>query len=71
MTESSIVDLVSTLDDCENPYSCPHGRPVIVKLDETEIEDWLERDYSRPRRVARVFHIDRYVRFDQFKVCID
>ncbi|RQG86107.1 DNA mismatch repair endonuclease MutL [Natrarchaeobius halalkaliphilus] len=45
LTEGSVVDLLATLDDCENPYSCPHGRPVIVQIDEREIEDRFERDY--------------------------
>ncbi|AEH36735.1 DNA mismatch repair endonuclease MutL [Halopiger xanaduensis] len=45
LTEGSVVDLLSRLDDCENPYSCPHGRPVIVRIDEDEIEDRFERDY--------------------------
>ncbi|SEW12987.1 DNA mismatch repair endonuclease MutL [Natrinema salifodinae] len=45
LTEGSVVDLLSALDDCENPYACPHGRPVIVRFDEDEIEDRFERDY--------------------------
>ncbi|WP_226004070.1 DNA mismatch repair endonuclease MutL [Natrinema salinisoli] len=45
LTEGSVVDLLEALDDCENPYSCPHGRPVIVRFDEREIEDRFERDY--------------------------
>ncbi|TYL38246.1 DNA mismatch repair protein MutL [Natronococcus pandeyae] len=45
LTEGSVVDLLAALDDCENPYSCPHGRPVVVQLDEGEIEDRFERDY--------------------------
>ncbi|WP_254525049.1 DNA mismatch repair endonuclease MutL [Natrinema caseinilyticum] len=45
LTEGSVVDLLAALDDCENPYSCPHGRPVIVQFDEAEIEDRFERDY--------------------------
>ncbi|MDF9744491.1 DNA mismatch repair endonuclease MutL [Natrinema salsiterrestre] len=45
LTEGSVVDLLESLDDCENPYSCPHGRPVIVRFDEREIEDRFERDY--------------------------
>jgi len=43
--EGSVVDLLSALDDCENPYACPHGRPVIVAVDRDEIEDRFERDY--------------------------
>ncbi|ELZ03907.1 DNA mismatch repair endonuclease MutL [Natrialba asiatica] len=45
LTEGSVVDLLAELDDCENPYACPHGRPVIVQFDEGEIEDRFERDY--------------------------
>ncbi|WP_394739122.1 DNA mismatch repair endonuclease MutL [Natronococcus roseus] len=45
LTEGSVVDLLAALDDCENPYSCPHGRPVIVRLEDGEIEDRFERDY--------------------------
>jgi len=45
LTEGSVVDLLSALDDCENPYACPHGRPVIVELDDAELEARFERDY--------------------------
>ncbi|MGQ3411138.1 DNA mismatch repair endonuclease MutL [Natrinema sp. LN54] len=45
LTEGSVIDLLEALDDCENPYSCPHGRPVVVRFDEREIEDRFERDY--------------------------
>jgi DNA mismatch repair protein MutL len=45
LTEGSIRDLLGALDDCENPYACPHGRPVVVELDREELEDRFERDY--------------------------
>ncbi|APW97650.1 DNA mismatch repair protein MutL [Halobiforma lacisalsi AJ5] len=45
LTEGSVVDLLAKLDDCENPYACPHGRPVIVRFDGQEIEERFERDY--------------------------
>jgi len=45
LTEGSIVDLLGALDDCENPYACPHGRPVIVEFDTEELEARFERDY--------------------------
>ena len=45
LTEGSVVDLLEALDGCENPYACPHGRPVLVQFDQTEIEDRFERDY--------------------------
>jgi len=45
LTEGSVVDLLSALDDCENPWSCPHGRPVLIHIDSNEIESRFERDY--------------------------
>jgi len=45
LTEGSIVDLLGALDDCENPYACPHGRPVVVELDSEELAARFERDY--------------------------
>ncbi|MEF8782234.1 MAG: DNA mismatch repair endonuclease MutL [Haloarculaceae archaeon] len=45
LTEGAVVDLLSTLDECENPYACPHGRPVVIELDREELEARFERDY--------------------------
>jgi DNA mismatch repair protein MutL len=45
LTEGSVVGLLDALDDCENPWSCPHGRPVVIRIDSTEIDDRFERDY--------------------------
>jgi DNA mismatch repair protein MutL len=45
LTDGTIVDLLTELDECENPYACPHGRPVVIELDRAEIESRFERDY--------------------------
>ncbi|WP_136716486.1 DNA mismatch repair endonuclease MutL [Halorientalis salina] len=45
LTEGSVLALLEALDDCENPWACPHGRPVLIELDSEEIEDRFERDY--------------------------
>jgi len=49
LTEGSVVDLLDRLDGCENPYACPHGRPVIVEFDGDELEARFERDYPGHR----------------------
>ncbi len=45
LTEGRVTDLLSALEDCENPYACPHGRPTVVRVDAAEIEARFERDY--------------------------
>jgi len=52
LTEGSVVDLLSALDDCENPYACPHGRPVLIEISREEIADRFERDYPGHGRRA-------------------
>ncbi|MFB6113126.1 MAG: DNA mismatch repair endonuclease MutL [Halodesulfurarchaeum sp.] len=43
--DGDVLDLLETLDECENPYSCPHGRPVVIEISSDELEDRFERDY--------------------------
>jgi DNA mismatch repair protein MutL len=45
LTEGTVVELLGALDDCENPYACPHGRPVLIEVAADEIEGRFERDY--------------------------
>ena len=30
--------LFNQLEDCENPYTCPHGRPTIIEMTKRELE---------------------------------
>ena len=50
--EGSVLSLLGALDDCENPYACPHGRPTVVRVDREELEDRFERDYPGHERRA-------------------
>ncbi|SFE45152.1 DNA mismatch repair endonuclease MutL [Peptostreptococcus sp. D1] len=36
-------ELVSQLEKCENPYTCPHGRPIMTKVTKYEIEKMFKR----------------------------
>ncbi len=37
LTIPQMIDLVKRLDKTEMPYKCPHGRPVIIKIENREI----------------------------------
>lgn len=35
--------LLAELSGCENPYNCPHGRPVLVHVSQTDLEKMFKR----------------------------
>lgn len=35
--------LLEDLVKCYNPYTCPHGRPIIIKYSKYQIEKWFKR----------------------------
>lgn len=36
-------ELLNKLDECKNPFTCPHGRPTIIKFTKYEIEKLFKR----------------------------
>jgi DNA mismatch repair protein MutL len=41
--ESEVLELLTELSKCENPYHCPHGRPTAFKISKTELEKKIRR----------------------------
>ncbi|MDE7214116.1 MAG: hypothetical protein K2N42_06010, partial [Anaeroplasmataceae bacterium] len=46
LSRVEIDSLVEQLKQCKNPYTCPHGRPTIIKLSSTDLEKMFERIQS-------------------------
>lgn len=42
-TVEEIRNLLVQLGQCKNPYYCPHGRPVMIKLKKNDIEKYFKR----------------------------
>jgi DNA mismatch repair protein MutL len=45
LDRAEMISMYKELLDCENPYSCPHGRPAVWKMTLSEIDKNFERTY--------------------------
>lgn len=43
MSTTQIAYLLEDLIKCDNPYTCPHGRPIIIKYSRGQVEKWFKR----------------------------
>lgn len=43
INKTEIDTLLSDLSKCNNPHTCPHGRPIMVKINHLDIEKWFKR----------------------------
>ncbi len=43
ISKQEVMKLISDLRQCKNPYTCPHGRPTIIKLTHYDIERMFKR----------------------------
>lgn len=38
ITQEEALKLIEQLNECNNPYTCPHGRPSIIKMSKLDLE---------------------------------
>ena len=43
LSEAEVKELLKMLLEAENPFNCPHGRPVIIDVTKHEIEKKFKR----------------------------
>lgn len=43
INEYEVQTLLDRLSQCQNPYRCPHGRPVVIHISYSEIEQMFKR----------------------------
>ena len=43
ITESEVVDLIDKLMKLNDPYTCPHGRPTLVKFSKEDLDKMFKR----------------------------
>ena len=43
LDDYSARDLIYQLSQCDNPYNCPHGRPVLVNFTKSDMEKMFRR----------------------------
>lgn len=43
LSANSMQDLIKNLYSTNNPYTCPHGRPIIVKFNENDLDKLFKR----------------------------
>ena len=43
MSDTEVAHLLKELFNTEPPYVCPHGRPIIVRMNRAELEGRFQR----------------------------
>ena len=43
LTEVEMNKVISDLYKCKNPFTCPHGRPIITKMEKKDLEKMFKR----------------------------
>ena len=43
LSAEEMKSLIDQLKACQNPFSCPHGRPTFIKFSQYEIERMFKR----------------------------
>lgn len=45
LEKEEMLSIIKQLKECDNPYSCPHGRPAVWQMSLSDIDSHFERTY--------------------------
>ena len=43
LSNLEMLRLIEDLSKCNEPWKCPHGRPVLIQISESELSKWFSR----------------------------
>ena len=70
-------DLIDQLREAEDPFTCPHGRPIIINFSKYELEKLFKRDVERMNQVnnnilpaiRNIKDLEKLIKTD-YKMCV-
>ena len=57
LNELDMINLIKNLLKCENPNTCPHGRPTMLKYTNYELEKYLANKHIEIKRYTNVSYL--------------
>ena len=43
LSNMEMLKLIEDISKCNEPWKCPHGRPVLIQISESELSKWFSR----------------------------
>ena len=43
LSNMEMLKLIEDISNCKEPWKCPHGRPVLIQINEVELSKWFSR----------------------------
>lgn len=54
LKNNEMADLIDQLREAEDPFTCPHGRPIIINFSNYELENYLNASCREENAYERI-----------------